>query len=91
MSDRSIGCCEPHPWACEWLHVVTMSFHRRGRYEIHVQGINWIWQVMHVSCVLNRDVIQGHRFGGCNSFLGGLHVLNPRFVNSLSSRLMDSF
>ncbi|MFS7988666.1 hypothetical protein Hanom_Chr11g01037581 [Helianthus anomalus] len=42
MSDRSIGCCEPHTWASVWLHVVTMSFRRKDRYEVRVTGHTFI-------------------------------------------------
>ncbi|MFS7936610.1 hypothetical protein Hanom_Chr05g00417621 [Helianthus anomalus] len=30
----------PHTWANVWLHVVTMSFRRKDRYEIRVTGLS---------------------------------------------------
>ncbi|KAJ0575740.1 hypothetical protein HanIR_Chr05g0216271 [Helianthus annuus] len=41
MSDRSIGCCEPHTWASVWLHVVTMSFRRRTGMKYALQEIKY--------------------------------------------------
>ncbi|KAJ0835725.1 hypothetical protein HanRHA438_Chr16g0758701 [Helianthus annuus] len=57
MSDRSIGCCEPHTWASVWLHVVTMSFRRKDRkLSMDLAGIGISSHVKY------KDVIHGFWF-----------------------------
>ncbi|KAJ0588545.1 hypothetical protein HanIR_Chr04g0175881 [Helianthus annuus] len=54
MSDRSIGCYEPHTWASVWLHVVTMSFRRKDRKLMDLARYARNFKLR-----LNKEVMQG--------------------------------